>query len=303
MVYSMALCLTARWCRVPAFVHHHSASYLGDKPEMKMKFLCRISGDQAQHLVGCELTAAGLLRLYGDLNFRILPICFAVDVPLRAGADTSSARTHQHEAESRPEIRVGHLSNLSIEKGLVAVFDTVDTLATKGLAVTLVLAGPPASEADDERLQALLTSTQHRVEYLGPVYGHERERFFNDIDVFLFPSRYRHESFGLVAGEALSRRVPVVAYTSGCLTADLVGTAGRILPQTANFPREAAAWIQRIVSDPQRWAEAVEGTVRFARACETARNLAREAAADMVTGVALRSGVLPGSRNHAKGVD
>lgn len=288
MIYTMALCLTARWCRVDAYVHHHSASYLGDRPEFKMKLLCGFSGKQAQHLVGCELTATRLIQLYGKRNVRVLPICFAVEIPTQVSR-SRSRKPIPHQRASPPEIRVGHLSNLSVEKGLTEVFQTLDTLEREGLTATLVLAGPPLSRGDAERLEELLAAAQHQVEYVGPVYGDERERFFDDIDIFLFPSRYRHESFGLVVGEALSRLIPVVAYTSGCLTADLVGRAGRILPQSAAFPTEAAEWIHRTVGDPKQWEEAIEGTVLFTSLCHTARNRAREVAREMLSTGLLRS--------------
>jgi glycosyltransferase involved in cell wall biosynthesis len=281
MAYTMALCLTARCCGLPAYVHHHSASYLGTTPELRMKLLCGIAGPRTGHIVGCELTARRFEKLYRRTNVDVVPIGYAVDRPV--SSDRRPAPRRNDAGGPARRIRVGHLSNLSVAKGLVDVFTTVEALSGQGMAVTLLIAGPPASEADGDRLHQLLAGTPHHVEYIGPVSGAAREEFFENVDVFIFPSRYRHESFGLVVGEALVRGVPVVATASGCLTAELVGSAGRILPRSADFPARASTWIAENLGDPQRQAQALAGTEEFASWCDDAQERAHDMARQMVS--------------------
>jgi glycosyltransferase involved in cell wall biosynthesis len=278
MVYTMALCIAARSCGIPAFVHHHSASYLDANPEMKLKVLCRVAGPLSRHLVGCELTAGRFVQLYGRTNVDVVPICFAIEPPPGDDREERPGAADQLDAC----LRVGHLSNLSLAKGLVDVFATAGELTRMGEKVTLVVAGPAASEEDDRLLRTLIKAATYNVECLGPVYGRERDGFFAGLDVFLFPSRYRHESFGLVAGEALIRGIPVVAYGCGCLTAGLVGEGGHILSRSSDFPREAATWIQANCGGRGEGATTAAGTQEFLVTCRAARDGAREMARMML---------------------
>jgi glycosyltransferase involved in cell wall biosynthesis len=168
------------------------------------------------------------------------------------------------------------MSNLSAEKGLRDVFQTFDRLRQRGVATELVLAGPAATPGDAELVDQLVTAAGDGVHYLGPVYGTDRDKFFDAVDIFLFPSRYRHESFGLVAGEALVRGVEIVAYARGCLTSELVAEAGLLLPRTGPFAEPAAAWI----ADHGRQSKQSFATIRDKRAEAEAK--AQAVASEMV---------------------
>jgi glycosyltransferase involved in cell wall biosynthesis len=57
---------------------------------------------------------------------------------------------------------------------------------------------------------------QHRLFYHGAVYGKEKWSRLEDADLFIFPTY--NEAFGLVAIEAMSAGIPVIAYQEGGLT-------------------------------------------------------------------------------------
>lgn len=233
MIYTVILATAARLCGLRCYVHHHSYAYL-HRRSLLFVILSWWSGKEAVHLVGCDGMALALAGRYSRVRrVRVLPILYAVqgasEMPLRQRAGSP--------------VVLGHLSNLSREKGLVDVFETVEQLHALGVSCRLRLAGPPATEEDATLLQELLQQTSGDVEYVGTVHGASREAFYSDTDFFLFPSRYRHESFGLVAGEALVRGVPLVAYEVGCLTKALVGDTGLMLPRECPFASPAARWI------------------------------------------------------------
>jgi glycosyltransferase involved in cell wall biosynthesis len=105
---------------------------------------------------------------------------------------------------------IGHLANLSHEKG------TVDLLeAVKHLPVKVLLAGPamPKFERAWPKLQT--ANTQR----LGVIDEATKRDFFQAIDVFVLPSR--SDSFGLVLLEAWANAKPVIVYRAGG-PADLV---------------------------------------------------------------------------------
>ena len=286
MFYTMLLTLVARLVQRPSFIHHHSVAYLGNRPDAKMKALCRVAGARATHIFGCSLMAERFTQLYRYNNVGVVPISFAIDYPASSPDHLGSSFKPPPKRNSGPpfQITIGHLSNLSVAKGLRDVFRTADCLTALGAAVSLVLAGPPATPSDAQVLDQLLNDRPYPVAYLGPVHGLEREAFFRSLDIFLFPSRYRHESFGLVAGEALGRGIPIVAYTNGCLTSDFVANGGYALSKSLDFPTEAAEWILDNYSHPQQWEKIQISAKAFHESCNEATRDAQLAAAKMVEG-------------------
>jgi glycosyltransferase involved in cell wall biosynthesis len=270
--YSTVLCALAAALGVPAYAHHHSADYLGDRPARRMAVLCRL-GRTTVHLVGGPKMGERLAALYRPAAVEVLPITYAV-VPPPAPAP----------GRSDDAVVLGHMSNLSVDKGLEDVFATAATLSQRGVPVRLVLGGPAFTPADGARLAELQAAAPYPVESRGPVYGPAREAFFAALDVFVFPSRYRHESFGLVVGEALIRGVPAVAMTNLCLTDELVAGAARLVDPAADFAPVAADWIEALARDPAVRAGVKEATARFTETCARDRAGAEARARRMVAG-------------------
>lgn len=97
------------------------------------------------------------------------------------------------------EVVVGHLANLSREKG------TLDLVQAAG-NVRVVLAGPEMPNVRRVILPPTVTK-------FGPLTDTQKRDFFAGIDVFALPSRT--DSFGLVLLEAWANAKPVVCYRAG----------------------------------------------------------------------------------------
>jgi glycosyltransferase involved in cell wall biosynthesis len=142
-------------------------------------------------------------------------------------------------------LRIGHLSNLSREKGIGTVLQCMHELRKRGIDVELWLAGP----AEDADTSALIACAQaefgESVSYLGRLDPREVARFYEDIDIFLFPTFYEHEAEPLVLIDAVSAGVPVIATDRGCI-GYLIGSAGSVLP--------AARFVDRAVEQIALWA-------------------------------------------------
>jgi glycosyltransferase involved in cell wall biosynthesis len=215
----------------------------------------------------------------------VLPILYAL-------TGDPTRRERRSNTTSQPtSVVLGHLSNLSIAKGLEQVFDTVQLMHGRGKECRLLIAGPSAGREDREVLERRLLQAGGLAWHLGPVQDDSRERFFDDIDVFLFPSRYRHESFGLVVGEALSRGCPVVTFETACLSHELVGQAGLVLPLSEPFSERAAAWISEIWEDPRKRASVLDAAAGFSSKRNQARAQARALARSIVR--VTRDGIEP----------
>lgn len=111
---------------------------------------------------------------------------------------------------------IGHLANLSWEKGTNDLLRAAELLWASNTPAYLLLAGPlmPNFARAWRALQLRMPEESQRfVRVVGPLSDAEKRDFFASIDVFALPSRC--DSFGLVLLEAWANRVPNVAYRAG----------------------------------------------------------------------------------------
>jgi glycosyltransferase involved in cell wall biosynthesis len=148
------------------------------------------------------------LRDRGLPEEKIVRQGLGVDPAECTGGDRERAR--QAWGVAPGDVVIGHLANLSEEKG------TVDLLRAAALGwdqnerFTLVLAGPQMPN-----FQRFWERFPHagRVRCLGVLSEMQKRDFFAGINLFALPSR--SDSFGLVLLEAWANGVPNVAYRAG----------------------------------------------------------------------------------------
>lgn len=160
---------------------------------------------------------------------------------------TPSLMTHASRQGCRHRsgnsFNIGHLSNLSVDKGLARVIATHRRLRSEQLDVTCHLAGRPTTDIEKQLIDRALNEFPNSLIVHGPLYGEEKDAFFRDLDAFLFPSQYANESWAIVIDEALAHGVPVV---------------------TAPFPGA-----ERVVEPAGRVVDADEFSSRAAEICKT----------------------------------
>jgi glycosyltransferase involved in cell wall biosynthesis len=125
------------------------------------------------------------------------------------GGDRQAARAAWGVAGE--DVVVGHLANLSAEKGTLDLIQAARQVWASGVdRLALILAG--SETATFRRAAPELTDPQ-RTRRLGELDERQKRDFFAGIDIFCLPSRA--DSFGLVLLEAWANSVPVVAYRAG----------------------------------------------------------------------------------------
>jgi glycosyltransferase involved in cell wall biosynthesis len=150
-----------------------------------------------------------------------------------------------------------------VEKGFDLVLRTFEAAREEGLDVRLRLAGPTRSAVEARMLANVLKRHGGRVHYVGPVYGVDKEAFYNAIDLVLFPTRYRNEADPLVLLEALDHGVPVIAYSRGCIQEHVPAEAGCVVDADEDFSERALAVIRDYVSSPAKLDRASEDAIRY----------------------------------------
>lgn len=107
------------------------------------------------------------------------------------------------------------LSNLLIDKGVFTLLDACKILKEKGYQFTCDFVGGETADINAERFNQEVQARQLTdiVEYKGKKYGKEKDSFFRNADIFVFPTFY--ETFGLVNLEAMEYKLPVVSTNEG----------------------------------------------------------------------------------------
>ena len=85
--------------------------------------------------------------------------------------------------------------------------------------------------------------------YQGPKYGEEKECYFAEADIFVFPTFYYNECFPLVLLEAMQHRLPLVSSDEGGIP-DIIqhGVNGYTVARKEAAPLAEA--LARLITDP-----------------------------------------------------
>lgn len=210
-------------------LHHHSYYYIVH-PTMIMRIMVALAGPSARHVTLCDEMTQDFGRLYPRAKHFFAAPNSVASPPARDSV--SSVREHG--------LTLGLLSNLTEEKGLFEFITIFERSLASGVAQNAILAGP-VDPGVLERLNHKLTEHGDRIKWVGAVSGETKEAFFESIDVFLFPTKYRTESFGLVLLEALVRGVPVIAPERGCVCVFRQVEHALIVPVDEDFNSAAIA--------------------------------------------------------------
>ena len=195
-------------------LHHNSYSYL-NKVMFVTKILFFVSGKNAIHIVNCEDMKEKLSSKY-NIASNIYVISNVSILTMANNKYFSVNLDVEDKCQIAPNVlKIGFMGYFNKEKGLelfsfvVKQMDILKKGSVQGIAV-----GPVHDEKLSERLKL---EFEGLIDFRAPVYGEQRDAFFNEIDVLLFPSSYLNEAEPLTIHHALSAGVPVISTDIGCL--------------------------------------------------------------------------------------
>jgi glycosyltransferase involved in cell wall biosynthesis len=259
--YDIVLAAVARLLRYRIFIHHHSFTYV-NRRDWRTALLFRLCGRAAVHICLCPTMVQRLKERYGSIGRHEI---FSNAALMAPGADDRRTVT------TESSLMLGHLGNLTLEKGLDTVIALFRRLKGAGLPVRLTLAGPAKGTAETRLIDDARRDFADDFIYRGPLYGPEKDAFFQGLDAFLFPSRYANEAQPLVLFEAMAAGVPVIATCRGCVGDDVPHEAGLVSAEDA-YLDSATALVQRWLADRDRLGAASQAARRQMIALrETAR--------------------------------
>lgn len=248
MPYSLALVAAARLADMRSILYYHSSNYLRRRSPL-LSLMVRLAGPEALHVLASEEMVRAFRQLYPTgARFQAIDNCAYV-------AEALPARTHP-----RDPVRLGLLSNLYVEKGLGLAIETARALRRRNIPVRLILAGPLVGPEAEALAAEALRELGEAVEFRGTVLGEAKSRFYEDIDAFLFPSLYPHETQSIVVPEAMAAGMPVLVHDHGFIRNLLAGAEidHLLLPADGSFAERAADQVVRWRQEPARYAADAE---------------------------------------------
>ena len=256
LLYDIVFATLGRVFGYKLILHHHAYSYI-DRYDWRMAIVNRLVGSQGAHAVHCQKMVDDYRAQYDTkATFLIVP-------PTIVSQDLGVRQRPLEEIPDPEEpLVLGFLSNLTLAKGLDLVLETFENLIDRGLNVRLVLAGPCMHEEALSLVRLVTERWPQQVEYRGPVYEEKKAQFYSDIDVFLFPTRYKNESWGIVLTESLASGCPVIANDRGCVSYIIRDGCGLIVSPEDDFVVCAVELIEQWFNDPGLHRKAIHQAIQ-----------------------------------------
>jgi len=218
-IYDLITVLLCKIMGARVVIHHHSFAYLDSNSKVS-RLIFNVAGVHSRHVVLCNRMQEILKNRYRVKNVHILSnvVMFPVEQNTK---ERSALRT------------VGYLSNITREKGGDVVIDLAYAIIRLSLPLKVVIAGP----CRDKELIAKLEKAEKEdvLLWIGPVYGVDKIQFWNEADIFIFPTQYVNEAEPLVLWEAAAAGIPAIAYSRGCIEEQVAETGGIAVPIRDNF--------------------------------------------------------------------
>lgn len=143
------------------------------------------------------------------------------------------------------------LSNLLESKGVFVLLDALSMLKDKGYSFICDFVGGETAEIDAKRFQ---TEVEKRglndlVFYHGRKYGEEKDAFFRNSDLFVFPTF--NDCFPLVLLEAMEHGIPCISTDEGAIS-DIIEDGKNGLIVERRNPEMLANCIEQLLSNNQK---------------------------------------------------
>ena len=260
---TLCLLLTHRYSLCYLAITCHGGGFIKDAPFV---LLCKICGRKVvihQHNKGMSSdverwpykwllplvyrkTTVILLswRLYPDIQQIVSreQVCICPN-----GIPDSSYRS---SFDDRSPAHILFLSNLIESKGVFVLLDALKLLHDTGSVFVCDMVGAETAEIDSKRfgLEVKARGLEDIVLYHGKKVGADKTAFFDNADIFAFPTFYNNECFPLVLLEAMQFCLPVVTTDEGGIP-DMVidGETGLICKR--QDPVSLADCLKRLLDD------------------------------------------------------
>ena len=158
----------------------------------------------------------------------------------------------KYEEEANRPLHILYLSNMMEEKGVWTLVDACEILKEKGVDFKCTFVGGWKDISEDSFNQKVSDlGLNAEMNAVGPKYGADKEPYWLDADVFVFPTYYHNECFPLVLLEAMQHALPCISTKEGAIQNIIDdGETGYVV--NAQNPGHLAARILELANDKQK---------------------------------------------------
>ena len=166
-------------------------------------------------------------------------------------ADVDSEKV-KFSHNSKGPVKILFLSNLIPSKGPMEFIKMAKILVDKRKDVRFILAGPQRLEQFQKKIKNYINQKglSDFIEMPGGIYGAAKERLFQSSDIFVFPTYYELETFGLVNLEAMRAGLPVVSSHEGSIPEVVIDGLNGYIVDPRNV-EQVADRVLRLIEDPE----------------------------------------------------
>lgn len=144
------------------------------------------------------------------------------------------------------------LSNLLVSKGVIVLLDALKILKDRDYSFVCDFVGGETAEIDAARFNEEVEKRglNRLVIYDGKKFGDEKEQYFKQADVFVFPTYYPNECFPLVLLEAMQHGLPCISTAEGGIPSIIDDGFNGILAERKDA-NDLAEKISLLMDNPQ----------------------------------------------------
>lgn len=115
--------------------------------------------------------------------------------------------------------KVLFFSNMKIQKGILILLEAINILNKKDVKFFVNFVGNWDNEFDKQQFLYYIDKykLKNLCKYHGPAYAEDKVKFFSEADIFVFPTFYEKETFGLVNLEAMQFGLPIISTYEGAI--------------------------------------------------------------------------------------
>jgi glycosyltransferase involved in cell wall biosynthesis len=204
-VYDLVYLLLCRGLGKKIFIHHHSFNYLNKRSGL-FSLLSKIAGKNAIHIALGDAMKVKLIEHYNLRESNVLVLSnLAFFEPNKVNNVTVNEK-----------VCIGHLANLCTDKGVDTFIGICRLLKKNNIDFSAKIAGPFA-DTDSKALVMKAIDDLSEIQYLGPLYNQDKVVFYQSLDCFIFPSKYKNEAEPLVLYEAAMWGSLLLGTKRGCM--------------------------------------------------------------------------------------
>lgn len=183
------------------------------------------------------------------------------------GLEDAAAPFLPIERNSEGPVKLLYVGLLKISKGVFTILEAAKMLKEEGLDFSVTFVGKFYTEESREKLMNYCKTEglEEQVTFAGVKVGNEKWAYFQEADIFCFPSYFESESFGNVVVEAMMFGLPVVGSNwRGIPTIINTDETGFVIPPKT--PTLLAKKLKMLIKHPDlRKVMGEQGRSRFLR--------------------------------------